>query len=106
MDVADATRAGGRTEMTTKGLGRRVACLRRAGGAEAVFRFAVVFPESWPAAVQAAYEAAKEDGDQDRQADIVEAQTGRRPVFPRDRVGWRLRTPPIVEIRLRPDGPQ
>jgi len=92
--------------MTSKGLGRRVECLRRAGDLEAASRFAVVFPEAWPAAVLAAYEAAKEDGDRDRQANIVAAQTGRRPVFPRDGAGWQHRTPPIVEIRTRSDGPQ
>ncbi len=92
--------------MTTKALGRRVDHLRQAGDAEPAIRFVVIMPESWPADVRAAYDAATAAGDRTRRADIVEAQTGRLPVFPRDGAMSRHRTPPIVEFRSRPDGPQ
>ncbi len=94
--------------MTTKSLGRRIECVRRAGDAGAASRFVVVFPESWPADVLAAYEAAAAAGDHTRVAEIVWSQTGVRPTFRRTGVegGGERRTPPIVEIRTRPDGPQ
>ncbi len=92
--------------MTATTLGRRLDGVQRIVSPEAPFRFVVILPESWPAAVMAAYEEAKDDGDRDRQADIVAAQTGSRPTMPRAGVGGSHRTPPIVEIRTRPDGPQ
>ena len=56
----------------------------------------IVFPEDWPTAELAAYEAAGRDGDFAAWAEAVARATGTRP-GPRTRV---------VAIRERPDGPQ
>ncbi len=92
--------------MTATTLGRRLDGVQRIVSPEAPFRFVVVLPEPWPATVQATYEAAKEDKYRDRQADIVAAQTGSRPTMPGAGMRGSPRTPPIIEIRTRPDGPQ
>ncbi len=92
--------------MPTRALGRRVVAVQKRIDPAEGYRFVVIAPEAWPAAVQAAYEVATAVGDHERQADIVEAQTGIRPSMPRPGAPLRHRTPPIVEIRTRPDGPQ
>ncbi len=86
--------------MPTRALGRRVVAVQKRIDPAEGYRFVVIAPESWPAAVQTAYDSAKAAGDHDLQADIVETQTGIRPSVPRHR------TPPIIEIRSRRDGPQ
>lgn len=92
--------------MPTNSLGRRLDRLRRTQEEDS--GFVVILPESWPSKILAAYDAASATGDQQRRADIVESQTGKRPVFPPIGAGANCgrRTPPIVEIRSRPDGPQ
>ena len=92
--------------MPTRALERRLVGVQMRIDPADGYRFVVIAPESWPAAVQAAYDSAKAEGDHDLQADIVEAQMGIRPSVPRPGAPLRRRTPPIVEIRTRPDGPQ
>ena len=92
--------------MPARALGLRVVAVQKRIDPAEGYRFVVIVPESWPEAVQAAYDSAKADGDHDLQADIVEAQTGIRPSVPRPGALLRHRTPPIIEIRSRPDGPQ
>ncbi len=92
--------------MPTRALGRRVVAVQKRIDPAEGYRFVVIAPEAWPAAVQAAYDSAKAAGDHDLQASIVETQTGIRPSVPRPGAPLRHRTPPIVEIRSRPDGPQ
>ncbi len=92
--------------MPTRALGRRLVGLQQAVSPAEDHRFVVIAPESWAAEVLADYEAATAVGDRERQADIVEAQTGIRPSVPRPGALLRRRTPPIIEIRTRPDGPQ
>jgi hypothetical protein len=43
-------------------------------------------PDSWPADVQDAYRAARLDGDQDRQDDLIEQMTGERPFHVPDEI--------------------
>ncbi len=92
--------------MSTRSLGRSVTAVQKQTDPTDGFRFAVVIPEAWPPAVLAAYDAATVAGDHDFRADIVAAQTGIRPSVPRPGAPLRHRTPPIIEIRSRRDGPQ
>ncbi len=94
--------------MTAKAMGRRLEALRHAGLAEEVGRIVIISPELWPAEARDGYDAACAAGDTGRQADVIAAQTGERPRFPRRGVGTiRDRLPPqVIEIRMRPDGPQ
>ena len=92
--------------MGAKALGRRLESVGRILAPDEPFRFVVIDPESWSAETLANYEAATVAGDLERQADIVRAQTGIRPTLPRPGDTYRHRTPPIVEIRSRPDGPR
>ncbi len=68
----------------------------------------IISPELWPEEARDAYDAACAAADTERQADIIEVQTGERPRFPRHGVGVIRDHEPIrvIEIRLRPDGPQ
>ncbi len=92
--------------MPARALGRRVVAVQMRIYPADGYRFVVIAPEVWPAAVLAAYDSAKAAGDHDLQADIVETQTGIRPSVPRPGALLHHRTPPIIEIRTRPDGPQ
>ena len=68
--------------MATTALRRRLEELRRAGQAEDVGRIVIIAPDDWPGEVRDAYDAACGAKDEARQADIIEAQTGERPVYP------------------------
>lgn len=89
-------------------MGRRLDALRHAGLAEEVGRIVIISPELWPEEARDAYDAACAAGNQDLQADLIEAQTGERPVFPWLGVGATCeRLPPeVIEIRVRPGGMQ
>ena len=94
--------------MTVKAMGRRLNALRHAGPTDEVGRIVIISPELWPEEARMAYDSACAEGDTERQADVIEAQTGERPRFPRHSVGvirdhHRIR---VIEIRTRPDGPQ
>ncbi len=92
--------------MATRALDRRLDGVETVLSSTEDHRFVVIVPEAWPEAVLADYDTARAEGDHDLQADIVEAQTGIRPSVPRPGAPPRRRTPPIIEIRTRPDGPQ
>ncbi len=94
--------------MTAKAMGRRLEALRHAGLAEEVGLIVIISPELWPEEARDAYNAACAAGDTERQADVIEEQTGERPRFPRRGVGVirdheQIR---VIEIRTRPGGPQ
>ncbi len=95
-------------KMPTKALGRRVDRLGQRREAEEIGRVVIISPDTWPAEVQVAYEQACTDGDQERMADIIEAQAGERPVFSRHRGGViRDQFPPaVIEIPGLTDGPR
>ena len=95
-------------EVPTRALGKRLDALRRAGLVEEVGRIVIIYPDLWPVEARDAYEVACAAGDTERQADVIAAQTGERPRFPRRGVGTIRDREPIrvIEIRTRPDGPQ
>ncbi|MBA3415893.1 MAG: hypothetical protein H0U10_11780 [Chloroflexia bacterium] len=93
--------------MPTRALGKRLDALRRAGLVEEVGRIIIIYPDLWPVEARDAYDAACAAGDTERQADVIKAQTGERPHFPPHGVGMiRDHMPQVVELRVRPDGPQ
>ncbi len=94
--------------MPTKALGRRLSRLSQAGRTEEIGQIVIIAPDEWPIEAQATYEAACVAGDRERQADIIETQTGERPVFPRVGVGLIRNHLPIavVEICTPSDGLQ
>ncbi len=61
-------------------------------------RVVIVYPDEWPAEVQATYRSAEDTGDTERQFQVIEQQTGTRP----------SRNPEALVIAFvtRPDGPQ
>ena len=95
-------------EVPTRALGKRLDALRRMGLVEEVGRIIIIYPDLWPAEARDTYDAARAAGDRIRQADVIEAQTGEGPCFPRRGVGVIRDHEPIrvIEIRTRPDGPQ
>ena len=94
--------------MPRKALTRRLDGLRKAGMAEKVGKIVVIRPDDWPDAVRAAYDAARATGDERLRDDIIERQTGERPVYPVPGLGpIRGRLPPaVIAIRSVPSGPQ
>lgn len=88
--------------MPTRALGRRVNRLTQSHLAEPVGNIVMIEPDTWPPEVHDAYDAACEARDVDRQGDIIEAQTGERPVFRREGVSViRFHRPDIAVIEVR-----
>ena len=88
--------------MPTKALGRRVDRLTRSRLAEPVGKIVMIEPDAWPQEVRDAYDAACAARDLEREADIIEAQTGERPVFRHEGVGViRYHRPDIAVIEVR-----
>jgi hypothetical protein len=88
--------------MPTRALGRRVGRLTQSRLAEPVGRIVIIEPETWPSEVREAYDAACAARDLEREADIIEAQTGERPVFRREGVSViRNHRPDIAVIEVR-----
>lgn len=79
--------------------GRLHARLDRLAPPPVLGRIVVVFPESWSAAAQAAYDAAGLAGDTGRQAVIIAQETGDVVNFDDGSVIT------VIEIRERVDGP-
>ncbi len=84
--------------MPTKALGRRVERLARSRLAEPVGRIVVIERDTWPAEARDACDAACAARDLDRQAELIEAQTGERSVFPREGASVIRNHRPDVEV--------
>ncbi len=66
-------------------------------------RLITICPDEWPTAIRDAYDAACASGDLVRQADLIERQTGERPVLGGPGTGL-IRDHPVVsviELRMR-----
>lgn len=95
--------------MPARALSRRLDHVESSQGVSSgqVGRIVFVTPSEWPTFVQNVYAKAKATGDLAAQADIVEQRTGIRPVFSTSsRRSTSLAAPAIIEICVRPDGPQ
>ncbi len=95
-EVDDGEESG----MPTKALGRRLSRLGQAGRTEEIGQIVIIAPDEWPIEAQTTYEAACVAGDRERQADIIETQTGERPVFPRLGVGLIRDHLPIAVVEI------
>ncbi len=91
-----------------KALRRRLDGVRAAGMSEAVGKIVVIRPDDWLDDVRDAYDAACAARDEEMQDDIIEAQTGERPVYPVPGLRpIRGRLPPaVIAIRYVPTRPQ
>lgn len=91
--------------MSVRSLNRRLADLRRAGATDEAGRIVIIAPDDWPAEARAAYDAACVAKDRELQADLIEAQTGERPVYPVSGLGpiRGVLPPAVIEVRYRAD---